>query len=519
MLVLCKSKCAVFTRKKGFMKFELQQMKGKWLASLFLAILFNLCGGSIIFATAATKLEGTVIGRAFKDTVFLELDVIDEVEALILAQPIREGAFSFDIPCSEPRLATLRCKGQWIRFLLEPEDQLKCTFQTDDLTASFQWQGPNVDSKTLVTDFYRRFEDESKDSIMMMARKAANVDECEYLLFASRRVKREFCSKHTDYKALTPATRKFMTTQIEAAYKSYLLDFSFSQSSVTAAKTLLPLPQIMTESWDRLTFDDSTALTAPEFRTFLRKFIYYKSLQVNNYNYFADTTVSIIRQNAFAASVLKGKIYAWWLADILHGQCQNARPDAVRIMLQALQDMDPPKKLWSYANAKCGPVSTQKVKPIAKPKKSKESQTNTETDDGVQLMDLNGKAVHLNDFKGKVVYVDCWASWCGPCRGQFPFSKKLHEQFSGADLKKIVFLYISIDENEAAWRKAVDQNQLQGVQLRSPGGWNSTLCKKFGIQSIPRYMIINKKGEVINPDAPRPSEEGIYDELMKLIKQ
>jgi len=65
---------------------------------------------------------------------------------------------------------------------------------------------------------------------------------------------------------------------------------------------------------------------------------------------------------------------------------------------------------------------------------------------------------------------------------------------------------------------AIQQNQLNGTMLRSSGGWNSAVCRFFHISSIPRYMLMDKNGDIINNDAPRPSDESIYNEIKKLLE-
>jgi hypothetical protein len=90
---------------------------------------------------------------------------------------------------------------------------------------------------------------------------------------------------------------------------------------------------------------------------------------------------------------------------------------------------------------------------------------------------------------------------------------------SKKELDKIVFLYISIDDNEATWKKAVEQNALQGINVISRGGWSSEVCKYFKISSIPRYMILNKDGKVVEENAKRPADETLRDDLLKLMAE
>ncbi|WP_438940090.1 TlpA family protein disulfide reductase [Chitinophaga hostae] len=122
------------------------------------------------------------------------------------------------------------------------------------------------------------------------------------------------------------------------------------------------------------------------------------------------------------------------------------------------------------------------------------------------LKDINGKEVTLKDFSGKVIYMDFWASWCAPCRYEMKNgSPKLHEKFK--DNKDVVFLYISVDDKAAAWKKAIADDKIEGIHLLSAGGMNSEVAKAFNIMGVPRYVIIGRDGKIFDSDASRPSED------------
>lgn len=118
--------------------------------------------------------------------------------------------------------------------------------------------------------------------------------------------------------------------------------------------------------------------------------------------------------------------------------------------------------------------------------------------------DINGKKTALADLKGKVVLVDLWATWCGPCKAEEPHWEKLNEVYAG---KNVAFVGISLDQNKSLWDKYVPEKKLKGIQLHA--GPQDDLSKAYKVKGIPRYILIDKKGNLITPDSPRPSDPNL----------
>jgi thiol-disulfide isomerase/thioredoxin len=128
-----------------------------------------------------------------------------------------------------------------------------------------------------------------------------------------------------------------------------------------------------------------------------------------------------------------------------------------------------------------------------------------------------GGFTSLEDLKGKYVYIDVWATWCGPCRQEIPFLQKTEEAYHG---KNIEFVSISVDEqkNHDKWKTFVTDKNLGGIQLLADKDWKSDFVQGYKINGIPRFILISPEGKIVNADAPRPSSPELVTLLDSLVK-
>lgn len=122
--------------------------------------------------------------------------------------------------------------------------------------------------------------------------------------------------------------------------------------------------------------------------------------------------------------------------------------------------------------------------------------------------DINGKKWTLADLAGKYVYIDVWATWCVPCKGEIPHLRKLEETFKGMN---IAFVSLSCDRDKAKWEKMVKDESLGGIQLW--GDENNDFLTKYRVQSIPRFIFLGPDGRIVNPDMTRPSDPKTIEAL------
>lgn len=136
----------------------------------------------------------------------------------------------------------------------------------------------------------------------------------------------------------------------------------------------------------------------------------------------------------------------------------------------------------------------------------------------------DGTKTSLADLKGKNVYIDVWATWCGPCKAEIPSLKQLEHDYKG---KNIAFVSLSVDDNQAhkgswdlanqKWRAMVKEKTLGGIQLFAPKGWETPFIRDFKINSIPRFILLDTEGNIIDASAPRPSDKRLRTLFNEII--
>jgi len=129
----------------------------------------------------------------------------------------------------------------------------------------------------------------------------------------------------------------------------------------------------------------------------------------------------------------------------------------------------------------------------------------------------NGSTISMGTLKGKVVVVDFWATWCGPCVAEMPTMKKLYEKFHGQGVE---FLGISLDQPKEqggldALKKFVKEQEIRWPQYYQGKGWESDFSRSWGINSIPAMFVVDQAGKLVSVEARGKLEELIPELLAK----
>lgn len=431
--------------------------------------------------------------------------------------PFQSGSVTMIAAVDGPRQVEAIFGTNHFYYYAEPGGTLSVTVDESDGMSRLQYDGSLAQANALLLRFFQSFATEFNDSIQNADMLKATVDEFENRCFNNRKRQLEFLQRDSSWSALSNTFKEFMGNEVNYRYWNMLLAYPIVRAnSDRAIAAVTPLPDAMLEPMGKVKVDNPAALSTAYYREFTKYYVIYFTSKKNGYKKFTDYSISAERKSATARELFGDPVYSFWIARFLREDCGRISPFMAKKLKEELAAVDKPKTYVAMANKVCDELQAMAMKPF---KEQQPEYIKTPPGEEPVLTDANGKTVKLSDFKGKVVYIDFWASWCGPCRAMMPFSKTLHEQFDEKQLKQLEFLYISIDEKEDAWRKAMQDMGIQGVNVICPGNWFSPICTFYQIRGIPRYMIMNKKGEIVDFDAPRPNDPLLVPKLKELIGQ
>ena len=131
------------------------------------------------------------------------------------------------------------------------------------------------------------------------------------------------------------------------------------------------------------------------------------------------------------------------------------------------------------------------------------------------VVDINDKPISFEqlNLKGKMLFIDIWATYCPDCRKELPALETLQQTYKG---KPITFVSISVDRDKEAWKTMVKEKKLSGIHLYASPETKELFKKLYDLRSIPRYMLVDKEGNIISINAPMPSKGTALESLINL---
>jgi thiol-disulfide isomerase/thioredoxin len=415
------------------------------------------------------------------------------------------GTFSFNFNLYFPQDFYLDYNQQTSEILLEPGDSLFVDFNPDDLCGSIKFNGTKATLNKQVRKFLNEFGtywDKNGD----VTSKVRNVSPNDYkqLVYKQQSFYDSIADKFIRENNPQPTASTWIKTYMKYKGGNDILQVYFSVKNV---------PDDYWDFTSKYPVDNPDQFLCSEFHLYLNRY---------NSTYFVRA-----KPLDKATNFYKNKDYANYLklyADSISKKYTGFSRD--ELLTQACFNISQKdyKIVDSLLTINLIKINSEILLNQLKTELSALKETSFSNDPEIKFIRQNsirGKGEFLSNlvhdnFQGKVVYVDFWATWCSPCMVEIPFSQSLHKRF---DDNKIAFIYICCDSGEKAWQKIVSENKMTGDHIFLNGDQFAYLREKYQIPGFPTYMIFDKNGSLVDKNAPRPSSKEIENILTQLIKK
>lgn len=408
----------------------------------------------------------------------------------------RSGNYRFALNLENALVGAVSCSGRSVRVFLSPGDSLRLDFDVNAFPQSVSFAGKGGNENSFYLTYRQRFTGALPQQKMYGSRPA-------YLLFISDSLYAaagaEFQKTFAEQKA-NPNFEAFLSQKAMYFSAARKLQFPVFQRFVQRADSNEARIDTGYYAFLRsVPFENPVAHYTDTYADFLYWYYKVRAYEALNTKAF-ETDASILNKQAeLAAKELQGKALEIALAAIAVKMFDNNQVSNAANVIEQLKQRGASVETVQWLDARFEKMSHLAVGALAK---------------DFALADSSGKQISLSSLRGKVVYIDFWASWCGPCRKEMPHSRQLMEKLKN---EPVTFLFVSIDEKPDAWRKAMAQEKLGGVHLLDNRGWQSPVLADYNFRSIPHYVLLDKDGKMVNPDAPRPS--AAYDAIKALLER
>ncbi len=460
----------------------------KKLSIILVAIFFMACSSNENKTTQVTlKVSNSFDQEA--EIVILK-DFINYEQENFLAQPNEDGLFTFEISISHPQTAYLTVGQNRISLFLNKGGDLHINADAEDFYNSLKFSGKYAaENNLLVYSYTTEILENYSQSVTFNKYRTTQAD--EFISYADQMLNdaRELLSA----KDLSRDFKNHYTTDITYTYYTMLLNFSDYHEYFNGVK-----PQVPDDYYsflDKALDYSEKDFYVGSFSSFLDNYLQY---YIRNNQEEIPAELDYFEQAHWAANQLySGRAKYFTLANAINTSLSYGNFEKSKQFFDEYKEENPYPEYTallqkSYEDAQR--VAPGNVAP------------------SFSLTDIDGNPVSLEDFKGKVVYLDFWASWCGPCMREVPHAKELKERFEGQN--DLVFLYISVDEDLDAWKNTVAQHEIKGVHLNIQGMGNET-AELYNVKGVPTFYIIDREGIIYDNNPGRPSSGDLIDQQLR----
>ena len=440
---------------------------------------------------------------------FLETAVVFEVENLLFATenyeaiPDKYGNFSLSIPLTQAMLFRCLYNEQSLPVFLQAGDTLSLKFDSYPMLKTARYKGKVADENRFLQAFEKHFEtEEQKIEHSAQMKLARNVEQFERYCEKVKKEELHFLNNYWECHQFSPTFFDWVTNEIDYRFANRISTYFFHKNEENEDGEDIYLAF----AGKKLTNLDENIYHSNQYLTFLDNHLRHLCLRKESNSELKTKPISWVkRAYNLAKQRFSGQVLEHALAVLAVNMIDNEAsdlPEFYRDFTASNKD----HKLKTIVANQYEKLEKALNAPMPKGAKLHIMKEN----DGLTFNKL------MQKYKGKVIYIDFWASWCKPCLMEMPSMERLKQKYKKED---VVFLHFSSDSKKSKWKRSIRKYQITGEHYLMSKNFYENASQELILTSLPRHVLIDKAGNIVAEHAKSPGDRSLTDDIDELLKQ
>jgi thiol-disulfide isomerase/thioredoxin len=440
----------------------------------------------------SSSIKGKVTDpRGLNVSLTLMMDVINHREATYTTKIKTDNTFNLEFFLAEPAVGELVCGYDTIAVYIEPNDQIELELNGKD--KSFLSCSGVGGSHIMFLDGFNNFS-KPIDRQLKAKMRTLTAEPFKEFMQQAFQTKKQFLDNYQSKNLFSSTFLQFAEADINYWYAFNMVNYPWEYPLYFSEAPPAKVPPNYYDFLQKMKIQNDIALPSKNYRYFLDQYISDLKRKSENQN----ATVKDIAEKNFS-----NKTLAYCRAKQIS---QDLSYDINSLKINAVKN---------YVVNSSFPLYNEAV--VASLYKQLPVQSGASAP-SFRLMDANGKEVTLEELKGKIIYLDFWATWCAPCIQALPHTERIRQRFNEND---VVFLYINLDEDKYKWLRYLEEHHLGGkhVSGNSPNPYRESVSALYQATKLPSTVIIDRNGNIAADANERLDSEAAAMRIQNLISK